>query len=164
MEKEGTIKIIEAAIVEEIKARDFYKTISAQLPDKGAQLKLEVMSKTEDEHRQILSTWYTKLTGKEYSPPEEKKEGFVKIETPRRDSKLSDILKIIYEAEARAYQFYKDAADRVEDPEEKKILLKLAQMEQSHEDYFKGEYQTLVEDTSIRFADEEIPWMIEAME
>jgi len=83
---------------------------------------------------------------------------------PRRDARLADVVKIIYEAEERAYQFYKNAADKVEDPEEKKTFLKLAQMEKSHEEHFKEEYHTLVEDASIRFADEEIPWMIEAME
>lgn len=164
MDKDGVIKIIEAAIGEEIKARDFYKSISAQLPDKGAQLKLDVMARTEDEHKRILSAWYTKLTGKKYTPPVEKKEGYIKIEAPRRDAKFPNIVKIIYESEERAYQFYKDAADKVEDPEEKKTLLKLAQMEKGHEEHFREEYRTLVEDASIRFADEEIPWMIEAME
>ncbi len=161
MDKEGVIKIIEAAIGEEIKARDFYRAIIAQLPDKGAQLKLDVMARTEDEHRKILSSWYTKLTKKEYVPPAEKKEGYIRIEAPRRDARLADIVKIIFEAEERAYQFYKDAADRVEDPEEKNTFLKLAQMEKGHEEHFREEYHALVEDTSIRFADEEIPWMIE---
>ncbi|MFN3467659.1 MAG: ferritin family protein [Candidatus Brocadiales bacterium] len=164
VDKKGVIKIIEEAVGEEIKARDFYKSISAQLPDKGAQLKLDVMAKAEDEHRRILSAWYTKLAGKEYTPPTEKKEGYIKIEAPRRNARFLDIVKIIYEAEERAYQFYKDASDKAEDPEEKKTFLKLAQMEKGHEEHFREEYRTLAEDTSIRFADEEIPWMIEAME
>jgi len=164
MDKTGVIKIIEDAVGEEIKARDFYKSIMAQLPNKGAQLKLDVMAKAEDEHRRILSGLYARLAGREYTPPIEKKEGYIRIEVPRRDARLADVVKIICEAEERAYQFYKDAADKVEDPEEKKTFLKLAQMEKSHEEHFKEEYHTLVEDASIRFADEEIPWMIEAME
>ncbi len=161
MNKKEVIQIIEDAIGQEIKSRDFYLSISAQLPDRGARLKLDVMAKLEDEHGRILSDWYSKLTGKEYTPPLEKKEGFIKIETPRRDAKIQDIVKIIYEAEERAYEFYKDAADKVEGPEEKNTFLKLAQMEKGHEEHFKDEYHALVEDTSIRFADEEIPWMIE---
>jgi rubrerythrin len=164
VDKEGVIKIIENAIGEEIKARDFYRSLIAQLPDKGAQLKLDVMAKAEDEHRRILSVWYNKLTGQEYTAPLEKREGYVRIESPRLEAKLSDIVKIIYEAEERAYQFYKGAAEKVDDPEERKTLLKLAQMEKGHEEHFRDEYRTLAEDTSIRFADEEIPWMIEAME
>jgi rubrerythrin len=161
VDKKDVVQIVEDAIGEEIKARDFYRTIMAQLPDKGARLKLDVMAQAEDEHRRILSVWYTKLTGKEYTPPAEKKEGYIRIEAPRRDAKLTDIVKIIYEAEQRAYEYYVAAADKVEDPEAKKTFQKLAQMEKSHEEHFKDEHHALVEDASIRFADEEIPWMIE---
>ncbi len=159
------LSIIELAILQEIKARDFYRAIAPQLPDKGASLKLNIMADTEEEHRKILFNWYKHLTGHEPAIPESKKEDVQKrIATPPRDATLQDVVKIIYEAEERAYLFYKEAAEKTEDPDSKNVFQKLAQMEKSHEDFFRGEYQTLVEDTSIRFGDEEIPWMIEAME
>jgi rubrerythrin len=155
------LEIIKSAILQEIKARDFYRAVYAQLQDRGASLKLDVMAETEEEHRRILTNWYKELTGKEPSPPEEEQEGRIKIEYPMIDATLQDVVRIIYEAEERAYQFYKEAADRTEEPESKKVFLKLAQMEKGHEDFFRDEYQVLAEDVSIRFADEEIPWMIE---
>lgn len=161
----GVLDIIELAILQEIKARDFYRSIASQLPDKGASLKLSIMADTEEEHRKILSNWYKHLTGHEPAIPESrKKEAKRMIATPPKDATLQDVVKIIYEAEERAYQFYKEAGEKAEDPDSSNVFKKLAQMEKSHEDFFRGEYQTLVEDTSIRFGDEEIPWMIEAME
>ncbi|MFQ5863062.1 MAG: ferritin family protein, partial [Candidatus Brocadiales bacterium] len=159
------LSIIELSILQEIKARDFYRSIASQLPDKGASLKLSIMGDTEEEHRKILSNWYKRLTGHDPVIPEsKKKEARRMVATPPRDALLKDVVKLIYEAEERAYQFYKEASEKAEDPDSKSVFQKLAQMEKSHEDFFRGEYQTLVEDTSIRFGDEEIPWMIEAME
>lgn len=159
------LNIIELGILQEIKARDFYRSVASQLPDKGARLKLSIMSDTEEEHRKILSNWYKRLTGKEPAIPESrKKEARRMIRTPPKDATLRDVLKLIYEAEERAFLFYTEAGEKAEDPDSKSVFKKLAQMEKSHEDFFRGEYNTLVEDTSIRFGDEEIPWMIEAME
>jgi len=156
--------IIELAILQEIKARDFYRSIASQLPDKGANLKLNIMSDTEEEHRKILCNWYKRLTGNEPVIPESrKKEAKKLIATPPKNATIKDVVKSICEAEQKAFQFYTEAGEKAGDPDSKNVFKKLAQMEKSHEDFFRGEYETLVEDTSIRFGDEEIPWMIEAM-
>ncbi|MFQ5957022.1 MAG: ferritin family protein, partial [Candidatus Brocadiales bacterium] len=158
------LSIIELAILQETKARDFYRSVASQLPDKGASLKLSIMADTEEEHRRILFNWYKHLTGYDPVIPESRKKEVKRmIATPPRDATLQDVVKLVYEAEERAYQFYNEAAEKAEDPDSKNVFKKLAQMERSHEDFFRGEYQTLVEDTSIRFGDEEIPWMIEAL-
>ncbi len=159
------LDIIELAILQEIKARDFYSSVASQMPDKGVTLKLGIMADTEEEHRKILTDWYRRLVGHEPDISESKKKHVRRmVRTPPKDTTLQDVLKIIYEAEERAYRFYKEAGEKTTDPESKNVFEKLAKMEKSHEDFFRGEYETLAEDTSIRFGDEEIPWMIEAME
>ena len=159
------LDIIESAIIQEIKARDLYRSIASQLPDKGACLKLSIMADTEEEHRKILTNWYKHLVGHEPDISELNKKRVKRMmKEPPKDATLQDIVKVIYEAEERAYQFYKKAGEKTADPGSKKVFEKLAKMEKNHEDFFRGEYETLVEDTSIRFGDEEIPWMIEAME
>lgn len=159
------LNIIELGILQEIKARDFYRSVASQLPDKGANLKLSIMADTEEEHRKILTDWYKRLTGHEPDIPEAgKKEARRMVKTPPKDATIKDVVKIVYEAEERAYNFYKEAGEKAEDPDSKKVFGKLAQMEKNHEDFFRGEYNTLAEDMSIRFGDEEIPWLIEAME
>ncbi len=162
---EEVLSIIELGILQEIKARDFYRSIATQLPDKGASLKLSIMADTEEEHRKILANWYKGLVGRDPVIPESRKKDAKRmVATPPRDATLKDVVKLIYEAEEKAYRFYKEAAEKAEGTDSKKVFEKLAKMEKSHEDFFRGEYQTLVEDASIRFGDEEIPWMIEAME
>ncbi len=162
---EDVLNIIELAIVQEIKERDFYRSIASQLPDKGARLKLSIMADTEDEHRRDLSNWYKRLTGKYPILPESMSKEVKRIvATPPRDATIKDVVKLIYEAEERACKFYEKAAAKAKDDDSKKVFHELAEMERRHEEFFLGEYQTLVEDASIRFGDEEIPWMIEAME
>ncbi len=56
--KDIKLDIVEVAMAEELKARDFYKKVSAQLNDKAAKLKFDVMSDTEQEHYDLLKKWY----------------------------------------------------------------------------------------------------------
>ncbi len=162
---DDVLNIIELAIVQEIKDRDFYRSIASQLPDKGARLKLSIMADTEEKHRRDLSSWYKCLTDKFPNIPESRSKEVKRIvATPPRDATIKDVVKIIYEAEERACTFYEKAAVKAKGYDSKKVFHELAEMERRHEEFFRGEYQTLVEDASIRFGDEEILWMIEAME
>ncbi|HLG28656.1 MAG TPA: ferritin family protein [Candidatus Brocadiales bacterium] len=157
------LEIIEKAIAEEKKARDFYSKMASQMSDKGARLKLEVMAATEQKHHDFLTSWYIELCGHEpqileSSPP--KADEIVKIRRPAKEESFQDIIGIIVEAEKHAYTFYKEAALKATEPEHKKVFEMLATMEQSHVEQFKGEYQYASEKV-IRFADEDIPWMME---
>ncbi|MBI2559723.1 MAG: ferritin family protein [Planctomycetes bacterium] len=157
----STLKIIEKAIAEERKARDFYSKMALQVNDKGARLKLEVMAATEQKHYDFLKSWYIELCGHEPQISAEPTDAeIVKIREPGKEAHFQDIIGIIVETEQRAYKFYKDAASKTTEPENKKVFEMLAAMEQSHVEQFKGEYQYASERT-IRFADEDIPWMME---
>ncbi len=154
---------IKLGILQEIKARDFYYSMASQLPDGGANLKLTIIGDVEEDHRRILAKWYKDLSGKDPVISASAKKGTKRpIETPSKSADLKDIVRIIYEAEAKAYQFYKDAEDSTEDAECKKVFQKLGQMEKSHEQFYRGEYESLTVEASLMFADEDIPWQIEA--
>ncbi len=154
---------IKLGILQEIKARDFYRSIASQLPDGGTNLKLTIIADVEDDHRRILSKWYKDLSGKDPAISDStKKDTKRTIETPPENASLKDVVRIIYEAEARAYQFYKDAEDKTEDAECKKVFQKLGRMEKSHEQFYRGEYDSLTVEASLMFADEDIPWLVEA--
>jgi rubrerythrin len=154
------LEIIEKALAEEKKASNFYSILASQTSNKGAKLKLDVMAATEQKHYDFLRTWYIEICGHEPQVLECKDAEIVKIRTPGKESSFQDIIKIIVEAEQHAYRFYKDAASKTTDPEQKDILEMLATVEQSHVQEFKSEYQYASEET-IRFADEDIPWMME---
>ena len=154
------LEIIEKAIAEEKKARNFYSTLASQMSDKGARLKLEVMAATEQKHHDFLTSWYIELCGHEPQILESGGAEIVKIRRPGKEARFEDIIGIIVDAEKHAYTFYKEAASKATELEHKKVFEMLATMEQSHVEQFKGEYQYASEKT-IRFADEDIPWMME---
>lgn len=154
------LEIIEKAIAEEKKASNFYSKMASQVSDKGAKLKMEVMSAVEQKHYDFLIAWFIELYGHEPKILEPSEAKIVKIKTPGKEAIFQDIIKVIIEAEQHAYTFYKEAAAKTTDPEHKKVLEMLAEVEQSHVEEFKGEYQYASEKI-IRFADEDIPWMME---
>jgi rubrerythrin len=64
-EKEDvTLSIVEIAMAEELKASALYKKISAQLEDKAAKLKFDVMAEAEQKHYERLKKWYEDSFGK----------------------------------------------------------------------------------------------------
>jgi rubrerythrin len=160
-EKEDvTLSIVETAMAEELKASALYKRISAQLEDKAAKLKFDVMSNAEQKHYERLRKWYEESFGK---IPEDKKiktSKAVKIETPEKSAKYEDVIKIIIGTEENACKFYEDAAKKTEDEGAKKLFETLVKMERAHVTQFKDEFRVMTE-PSLLFAEEEIPWMLE---
>ena len=61
--KAAIIKILEMAIIEEIKAKNFYFKMSAQLSNNGAQSRFRHMAEAEQEHEDILKAWYEETCG-----------------------------------------------------------------------------------------------------
>lgn len=152
--------ILETAISEEVKASRFYSSFAFQMEDRGARLKFEVMASIELRHYEYLVSYYQE---KFQQPPAVQKSGESKIvrpETPHRTASFGDALRIIIDTEWRAYEFYKKAFDTSADENDRTIFKTLADMELSHYEQFRTEYNYLTEGT-IRFASEEIPWMME---
>jgi rubrerythrin len=160
-EKEDvTLSIVETAMAEELKASALYKRISAQLEDKAAKLKFDVMSEAEQKHYDRLRKWYEDSFGK---IPEDKKiktSKAVKIEKPEKKANYEDVIKIIIETEENACKFYENAAKKTKDEGAKKLFETLIKMERAHVTQFKDEFRVITE-PSLLFAEEEIPWMLE---
>jgi rubrerythrin len=155
-----TLGIVETAMAEELKASALYKRISAQLEDKAAKLKFDVMSEAEQKHYERLKKWYEETFGE---IPEDKKiktSKAVKIEKPEKKANYEDVIKIIIETEENACRFYENAAKKTKDEGAKKLFETLIQMERAHVIQFKDEFRVITE-PSLLFAEEEIPWMLE---
>lgn len=154
------LNILETAMAEELKAKDFYKNVSKQLEDKAAKLKFQTMSDTENRHYAQLKKWYEDNFA---NPPKIKKiktPKAVKVKKPEKSASYDDIIKIIINAEKKAFEFYKDAANKTNDKEARKLFEELSEMERAHVDQFKDEYRIITE-PSLRWAEEDIPWMLE---
>ena len=152
--------ILETAISEEIKASRFYSNLALQMEDKGAQLKFEVMAAIEMRHYESLLSYYQEKFNQTPTLPETGECKIVRPETPQKTASFADAIKVILDTELRAHEFYKKAFETSTDENDRKIFKALADMEQAHYEHFRTEYNYMTEST-IRFASEDIPWMME---
>ena len=155
-----TLSIVETAMAEELKARDLYKKISAQLEDKAAKLKFDVMADAEQRHYERLRKWYEDTFGKSPKDIKIKTSKAVKVKKPEKKANYDDVIKIIISAEENACKFYENAAKKTKDEGAKKLFETLIKMERAHVIQFKDEFRIITE-PSLWCAEEEIPWMLE---
>ena len=158
--KDLTLDIVETAMAEELKASALYKKISAQLEDKAAKLKFDVMADAEQRHYEKLKEWYEDNFGKSPGDKKIKTSKAVKVKRPEKKAGYEDVIKIIIEAETNACKFYENAAKKTKDEGAKKLFEKLIKMESAHVTQFKDEFRIITE-PSLWCAEEEIPWMLE---
>ena len=158
--KAAIIKILEMAIIEEIKAKNFYFKMSAQLSNKEAQSRFRHMAEAEQEHEDILKAWYEETCGYPFDESKtQPKEYKLDITEPEHNATFLGILKLIAKVENKAFHFYKEAALLARTPEEKRMFEKLASLEQMHADQSQMEVQ-MAANESLYFSEEDIPWKI----
>ncbi len=158
--KDITLDIVETAMAEELKASGLYKKISAQLEDKAAKLKFDVMADAEQRHYEKLKEWYEENFGKSPGAKKIKVSKAVKVKKPEKKANYEDVIKIIIDAEENACKFYENAAKKTKDEGAKKIFEALIKMESAHVTQFKDEFRVITE-PSLWCAEEDIPWMLE---
>lgn len=152
--------ILETAMSEEAKASRLYSNFALQMEDRGARLKFEVMAAIELRHYEYLVSYYQEKFQQTPVVQESGESKIVRPETPHRTASFGEAIKIIMDTEWRAYEFYKKALETTVDENDRTIFETLADMELSHYEQFRTEYNYLTEGT-IRFASEDIPWMME---
>lgn len=158
--KAAIIKILETAIIQEIKAKEFYLKIYTQVSNKEAQFRFKHMAEAEEEHEEILKSWYEETCGHPFDPSKiPSKEYKPDLTEPEYNATLLDVIKLITKAECKAFQFYKNAASLARTSEEKKMFERLADLEQLHADQSQTELQILSHE-ALHFNDNDIPWKI----
>lgn len=152
--------ILETAISEEKKAHQFYLNLALQMKDRGARLKFEIMSAIELKHYEFLQSWYQEKFQHMPVLPETTELKIVRPEIPAKTALFAEAIKIIMDTERRAYEFYRNACEVSTHASDREVFRTLANMELSHYEQFRTEYNYMTE-TTIRFASEDIPWMME---
>ncbi len=158
--KDVTLSIVETAMAEELKASGLYRKISAQLEDKAAKLKFDVMADAEQRHYDQLKKWYEDSFGKIPKDQKIKTSKAVKIKKPEKKANYEDVIKTIINTEEQACKFYENAAKKTKDEGAKKLFEALIKMESAHVTQFKDEFRVITE-PSLWCAEEDIPWMLE---
>ncbi len=152
--------ILETAIGEEKKAGRFYANLALQMEDRGARLKFEVMAAIEMRHYDSLVSYYREKFNHTPTVQEAGELKIVRPEAPQKTASFADAIRVILETELKAHAFYKKAFETSADENDRKIFKALADMEQAHYEHFRTEYNYTTE-SIIRFASEDIPWMME---
>ena len=135
---------ISRAIYAEIGAMNFYSRMAGKIENEEGSSRFDQLSVDEKGHRDTLKGWYSRLFETE----------FVEDEQVIKSSEISDIeisgqagaieaLDIAIEAESKANDFYLAEAEKVEEPELKKMFEGLAEQEKGHYDLLTAEKNAL---------------------
>ena len=158
--KAAIIKILETAILQEIKAKEFYLKMSAQLTNKEAQSRFRHMAEAEQEHEDILNAWYEETCGYPFDVSNaQSKEYRLDIAEPEYNATFLEIVKLIAKAETKAFHFYQETALLARTQEERRMFERLASLEQMHAYQSQIEVQMAANEL-LHFSEEDIPWKI----
>jgi rubrerythrin len=136
-------EVIDFAIEREQEAHDFYLALKKRVKSKELQDTLEQFAMEELGHKKKLQSIIEKT--EEYGFTKEevthlKIGDYLVDKTPTADMSYQDVLIISMKKEKKSYLLYTDLAQKVSNPELKKIFSNLAQEEASHKLRFELEY------------------------
>lgn len=145
---EGSMKeeILTKAVHMEIQTRDFYRGVSEKIGNKKGRKQMLALSNGEDEHRDILSSRYKALFGKDFAldpdfPPDPQLEG--SKSAVRDQATAMEVVSIGIASENNAIDFYRGLIDEVSDAEDLEILEKLVKFEEKHKQKLQKTYGRL---------------------
>jgi len=136
-------EILAVAIRSEIQAVDAYSKIHRKVFNEILKMKLKFLISEEKKHRHILEQLFSqRFQKKELRIPDE---SFLPPVTFKKDQKLSvlDLFRLSLEAERKSEEFYKEAGEKAEDGESKRILGYLTRVEKSHYFMIRSEIDML---------------------
>ena len=140
-----TEEILAQAIQKENEAKEFYTQVSAKIIAKNAKKAIEKLAKDEAAHVSILSRRYNRLFNKDFTPAFEGFSDKHKIaEAQVYDMNTSlQIVSLGIGMEDESILFYADQYEKTADPEERKMLKRLAQFERGHKKKLQHQHARL---------------------
>jgi len=139
--------LLKSAIKSEIDGFTFYDLLSKQAVNEDAKRRLENLRNDEARHRATLVEIYKKEVGGEVGALPE--EGVGPLQKAFVDGKLKkfnsevEYINLAIDAELDAVKFYKEGANIIEDENFKKILIEMAEEENSHYEILMAEREAL---------------------
>ena len=131
------------AIKSEIQATEAYTKLYEKVKNEILRMKLKLLISEEKKHRRILERLFSqRFPGEKLEVPEKSFVPTIKISKTKKISVL-DLFKIALKAEKISEDFYKEAGERAEDKESKRVLGYLVRVERSHYFIIKSEIDML---------------------
>ncbi len=136
-------EVFGVAIKSEIEATEAYSRLHKKVKNEILRMKLKFLISEEKKHRRILERLFSqrfpeeelKIAEKSFLPP-------IKVSLAKKLSVL-DLFKLALKAEKMSEEFYREAGERAEDKESKRILGYLVRVERSHYFIIKSEIDML---------------------
>jgi rubrerythrin len=136
-------EVFGVAIKSEIQATDAYSKLYEKVKNEILRLKLKFLISEEKKHRRILEKLFSqRFPGEKLEIPEKSFFPSIKISKAKKISVL-DLFKLALKAEKNSENFYKEAGERAEDKESKRVLGYLVRVERSHYFIIKSEIDML---------------------
>jgi rubrerythrin len=136
-------QVFGVAIKSEIQATDAYSKLYEKVKNEILRLKLKFLISEEKKHRRILEKLFSqRFPGEKLEIPEKSFFPSIKISKAKKISVL-DLFKLALKAEKVSENFYKEAGERAEDKESKRVLGYLVRVERSHYFIIKSEIDML---------------------
>ncbi len=141
--KLSSSEVYGVAIKSEIEATEAYSRLCDRVKNEILRMKLKFLISEEKKHRRILERLFSqrfpeeelKIAERSFLPP-------IKITKTKRFSVL-DLFKLALKAEKISEEFYREAGERAEDKESKRVLGYLVRVERSHYFIIKSEIDML---------------------
>lgn len=136
-------EVFGVAIKSEIEATEFYSGLYDRVKNEILRMKLKFLILEEKKHRRILERIFSqrfpedelKIAEKSFFPP-------IKVSLAKKLSVL-DLFKLALKTEKMSEEFYREAGERAEDKESKRVLGYLVRVERSHYFIIKSEIDML---------------------
>jgi rubrerythrin len=136
-------EVFGVAIKSEIEATEAYSKLYEKVKNEILRMKLKFLISEEKKHRRILERLFSqrfpeeelKIAEKSFLPP-------IKVFLAKKLSVL-DLFKLALKAEKMSEEFYREAGERAEDKESKRVLGYLVRVERSHYFIIKSEIDML---------------------
>nr|MBN2277878.1 ferritin family protein [candidate division Zixibacteria bacterium] len=139
--------LLKSAIKSEIDGYNFYDLLAKQITNVEARKRLENLRNDESRHRSVLTGWYKKIIGGEVGELPEK--GISPLEAAFDKGNLKkfnneiEYINLAMKAELEATRFYKEAAQKMDDAEFKKILKEFSEEENGHYEILMAEREAI---------------------
>ncbi|MCR1897676.1 ferritin family protein [Irregularibacter muris] len=146
----------------EKQGENFYEYYRDVVTNKGTKELFDDLAKMERDHYNLLEKKYDELNTKDdlkviswvvddreyFDSPKIFGQAADLVPTENEDTQISDlaIMRMAYIIEGDFCEFYKNAAENVENEEVKKFLLQLSEWENGHKEIFQKEYRKLLKE------------------
>ncbi|UCE20396.1 MAG: ferritin family protein [Gemmatimonadota bacterium] len=139
----GALEALGIAIYNEQAAYDFYRNLEHTIENESGKNKFKFLAEDEQRHRRLLEEQYEKESDGQKFVYDSGRAKTVDVTVDSQASAV-DAVDLALEAEKAAHEFYKQAAEKTNDEEGRRMFERLAEDEENHYETLRAEREALL--------------------